>query len=222
MSSTGLSSWLGKNVNYNEAWRVQNQLARSIFDGNSSNTLLFLEHSPVYTVGRRFLENHLLKALGAPLVHTDRGGQVTYHGPGQLVCYPLILLSDTGLGPKSFVSVLEFCLIDVMQYLGIKAWTEEGLTGIWTVRGKVAAVGIKITKGVTTHGFALNINPDLIAFDSIIPCGIRGRDVTSLFALTGKVFDTENIRNLLTSALSFRLGIVWSERFVCSLDDLLK
>lgn len=218
MKLNGRTFWLGRDVDYTLAWDFQNQIASQRFDKLIPNALFFLEHSPVYTVGRRFSEKHLLNTLDAPLIHTDRGGQITYHGPGQLICYPIILLSETGLGPKLFVAALQFAIIDYLENIGIEAWTEKDMTGVWTSKGKVAAIGIKISRGVTTHGFALNINPDLSAFESIVPCGIEGRSVTSVEKLIGKTLETGNVCDFITTSLGIRLGIDWSDRSVTTID----
>ena len=123
MKFTGQSFWLGTNVEYVNAWGLQSNVVKGVLSKASPNTLLFLEHSAVYTVGRRFSENHLLGPLDAPLLHTDRGGQITYHGPGQLICYPIISLPEIGLGPKSFVKMLELSIIDTLKDLSVDAWT---------------------------------------------------------------------------------------------------
>lgn len=172
--------YLGAGVDYHEAWELQRRYAAERADGLRGDTLLLLEHAPVYTAGRRSLPEHVLAALMAPLVETDRGGQVTYHGPGQLVGYPIVGLADLGLGPKAYVRVLEAALVDTLAALGVQAHVEDGLTGVWTERGKIAAIGVRIMRGVTMHGFALNVTTDLSAYNPIVPCGIAGRPVTSI------------------------------------------
>ena len=222
MKFTGQSFWLGTNVEYVNAWGLQSNVVKGVLSKASPNTLLFLEHSAVYTVGRRFSENHLLGPLDAPLLHTDRGGQITYHGPGQLICYPIISLPEIGLGPKSFVKMLELSIIDTLKDLSVDAWTEEGLTGVWTSKGKIAAIGVKISRGITSHGFALNIDPDLKAYEPIIPCGILGRDITSIFSITGQITNTSQVCDLITKSISKWTGIDWGHRLDSSVETIQK
>ena len=147
--------------------------------------LLLLGHAPVYTAGRRSVPEDVLAQLDAPLVETDRGGQTTYHGPGQLVGYPIVSLAELGLGPKRYVEAVESALIAALAGYGVSAHREEGLTGVWTDAGKIAAIGVKVSRGVTMHGFALNVATDLRAYEAIVPCGIANRPVTSLHAFLG-------------------------------------
>ena len=213
MSRVGRVRWLGEGVDYRATWDLQRRLAAQRADGLVPDTLLLLEHSPVYTAGRRAVPEHLLAELGAPLVETDRGGQTTYHGPGQLVGYPIVSLRELGLGPREYVTALEGAIIDTLGAMGIQAWREDGLTAVWTAQGKVAAIGVKISRAVTLHGFALNVTTDLSAYDAIVPCGITGRSVVSVEsarASTGvAVPPMAHVRSLITDALAQRLGIAW-------------
>lgn len=178
-------------VDYRRAWALQTRLVTAVHDGRQPNTLLLLEHSPVYTRGRLAKPDHIrltraqLRAWGIEVVDTDRGGQVTYHGPGQLVAYPVVNLRDWG-GPLKYVRTLEQIIINVLADFGIAAGVEEGLTGVWVGRAKIAAIGVKISRGVAHHGFAINVNPDLARFGDIVPCGITDRPVTSMAQALGR------------------------------------
>ena len=209
MSRPGQVIWLGEGVDYRATWDLQWRLAAQRGDGLVPDTLLLLEHSPVYTAGRRAVPEHVLAELGAPLVETDRGGQTTYHGPGQLVGYPIVSLRELGLGPRGYVAALEGAIIDTLGAMGIKAWCEDGLTAVWTAQGKVAAIGVKISRGVTLHGFALNVTTDLSAYDAIVPCGITGRHVASMASPGLGIPSMNEVRHLITNALTRRLGIEW-------------
>lgn len=211
--------WMGTGVPYEDTLATQRRLAAARVDGVVPDMLLLLEHMPVYTAGRRSLQEHVLSELDAPLIETDRGGQTTFHGPGQLVGYPIIHLGDAVLGPKSYVNALEHALIDALASLGVKAWCEDGVTAVWTDQGKIAAIGVRVTRGVTMHGFALNIATDLRAFDAIVPCGIIDRPVTSLEAVTGRAPAMAAVREAITGALGVGLRIRWQP---ASLDDLLR
>ena len=174
-------------IPYREAWDWQVEIARQVREGLSPDTLLLLEHPHTYTRGRLTSDGDLLvdpttlAERGIDLVETDRGGLITYHGPGQLVAYPIIRLRGRG-GPHWYVRTLERVIIQSLADFGLAATTVEGLTGVWTADGqrKIAAIGVKIAGGVAYHGFAINVNPDLTMFDGIVPCGIIDRDVTSL------------------------------------------
>ena len=183
-------------MEYLQAWDLQVSLARAVHDGEQPNTLLLLEHSPVYTRGRLsrpeqvLLTPARLAELGIPVYEVDRGGQVTFHGPGQLVGYPVVNLRDWG-GPVRYIRALEQVIIKTLADFGIEAGLAEGLTGVWVGDAKIAAIGVKISRGVAYHGFAINVNTDLSYFDHIIPCGINDRTVTSLAKLLGELVDLE-------------------------------
>ena len=169
-------------VEYQKAWEVQRTIHQEVADGVRPNTLLLLEHPSVYTAGRR-TEDSERPTDGTPVIDVDRGGRITWHGPGQLVGYPIVKLQKpTEL--VGFVREIEGALIQVCADLGIAAVRVDGRSGVWIqdAQGdrKIAAIGIRVAKGVTMHGFALNVNPDLAAFRQIVPCGIADADVTSL------------------------------------------
>ena len=176
-------------VGYQEAWDWQVRIANGVRDGSQPETLLLLEHPHTYTRGRLapdsdlLLDEITLAARGITVVETDRGGLITYHGPGQLVAYPIIRLRGRG-GPHWYVRTLEQIIIAVLADFGVDATTVEARTGVWMADGqrKIAAIGVKIAGGVAYHGLAINVDPDLTMFDGIIPCGITDREVTSMAA----------------------------------------
>ena len=187
-------------VGYREAWDWQVRIADGVRNGTQPETLLLLEHPHTYTRGRLapdsdlLLDEATLAARGITLVETDRGGLITYHGPGQLVAYPIIRLRGRG-GPHWYVRTLERIIISVLSGFGLTATTVDGRTGVWTSDGqrKIAAIGVKIAGGVAYHGFAINVDPDLAMFDGIIPCGITDRAVTSMTAELGRAVDMETL-----------------------------
>jgi lipoyl(octanoyl) transferase len=169
-------------VEYQKAWESQRAIHQDVVDGKRPNTLLLLEHPSVFTAGRR-TDDSERPTDGTPVIDVDRGGRITWHGPGQLVGYPIVkLLKPTEL--VGFVREIEAGLIAVCSDLGLETQRIDGRSGVWVrdTQGdrKIAAIGIRVAKGVTMHGFALNVNPDLSAFKNIIPCGISDADVTSL------------------------------------------
>ncbi len=175
-------------VDYLSAWKLQKQIHQDVVNLQTENTLLLLEHPSVYTAGRRteILDRPLDET---PVIDVDRGGKITWHGPGQLVGYPIVKLKNS-TDVVGFVRELETALISVCAEFGIKADRYCERSGVW-VRDdksdrKIAAIGLRVAKGVTMHGFALNVNPDLSAYEKIIPCGISGAKVTSLSAELGR------------------------------------
>jgi lipoyl(octanoyl) transferase len=181
-------------VPYEEAWEMQRALHARRVAGESPDTMLLLEHPSVYTAGRR-TEPHERPFDGTPVIDVDRGGKITWHGPGQLVGYPIVALPDP-VDVVAYVRRLEGALIEVCAGFGLTAGRVEGRSGVWVAADepgagsrperKVAAIGIRVARGVTMHGFALNCDPDLSAFGSIVPCGIPDAGVTSLSAELGR------------------------------------
>ncbi len=167
-------------LSYEEAWALQRELAARRLAGEIPDTLLLLEHPSVYTAGRR-TERGERPVDGTPVLDVDRGGKITWHGPGQLVGYPIVALPDP-LDVVGHVRRIEAALIDASAELGVATTRVRGRSGVWTNDGrrKVAAIGIRVSRGVTQHGFALNCDADLTAFDRIVPCGIVDATVTSL------------------------------------------
>ena len=186
-------------MEYQEAWDFQRTIHEEVASGSRPNTLLLLEHPSVYTAGRR-TEDGERPADGTPVIDVDRGGRITWHGPGQLVGYPIVKLQKpTEL--VGFVREIEAALIRVCDDLGVATVQIEGRSGVWIQdeRGdrKIAAIGIRVAKGVTMHGFALNVNPDLTAFGQIVPCGIADADVTSLEIELGRSITIEEVVPLI-------------------------
>ncbi|MBN1092324.1 lipoyl(octanoyl) transferase LipB [Blastococcus sp. TML/M2B] len=181
-------------VPYEQAWEMQREVHARRVAGEGPDTLLLLEHPSVYTAGKR-TEAHERPADGTPVVDVDRGGKITWHGPGQLVGYPIVALPDP-VDVVAYVRRLEGALIDVCAGFGVTAGRVEGRSGVWLPADepgqgyrperKVAAIGIRVARGVTMHGFALNCDPDLGAFGAIVPCGIPDAGVTSLSAELGR------------------------------------
>jgi lipoyl(octanoyl) transferase len=186
-------------VDYQKAWDVQRTIHDEVASGLRPNTLLLLEHPSVYTAGRR-TDDAERPTDGTPVIDVDRGGRITWHGPGQLVGYPIVKLQNpTEL--VGFVREIEAALIMVCADLGISTVRIEGRSGVWVQdeKGdrKIAAIGIRVAKGVTMHGFALNVNPDLAAFRQIVPCGIADADVTSLEIELGRSIAIDEVAPLV-------------------------
>ena len=177
-------------VDYEEAWEMQRQLHAARVAGDGPDTLLLLEHPSVYTAGKR-TEPHERPFDGTPVIDVDRGGKITWHGPGQLVGYPIVALPDP-IDVVAYVRRLEGALIEVCAGLGLTAGRVEGRSGVWVAADghrperKVAAIGVRVARGVTMHGFALNCDPDMTAFGNMIPCGIPDAGVTSLSSELGR------------------------------------
>lgn len=206
------ATWLGRRA-YLATWRMQEAVAARVRAG-ALERLLLLEHDPVYTIGRRGSLDHLLaapadlRAMGATAYRVDRGGDITYHGPGQLVGYAIVRLGD---GPDlgAYVKSIEAALIDTLADEGVAAWTIAGKTGVWVAlpkgrEAKIAAIGVRVSRGVTTHGFALNVSTDLDAFGRILPCGFA-HEVASLARL-GVDASLVRVAERCALALSARLG----------------
>jgi lipoyl(octanoyl) transferase len=192
-------------VDYDKAWQLQRELADARVAGGQ-DTLLLLEHPPVYTAGRRTLPSERPSAADVPVVDTDRGGKITWHGPGQLVGYPIIGLAEP-LDVVNFVRRLEESLIKVCAGLGLQAGRVEGRSGVWVPADgarparKVGAIGIRVSRATTLHGFALNCDCDLSAFSSIVPCGIADAGVTSLTAELGRHVAVEEVIDRVAEAV---------------------
>ena len=173
-------------IDYRAALALQRDLHQRVVSGDLPALLLLLQHPHVYTLGRRgdetdiLASEHTLREINADVYHTDRGGEVTYHGPGQLVGYPILDLRAAGLGPLAYVRALERVIISTLAELGIPATAEGRPTGVWVNDAKIAAIGVRVSRGVTMHGFALNVNPDLSYFNHIVPCGMPDAGVTSI------------------------------------------
>lgn len=172
---------LGKS-HYNDAWELQKRLQSQRISGQIDDQLLLVEHFPVYTLGKNTPKEHLLtkESDNISIIQTDRGGDITFHGPGQLVGYPILDLNQYKRSISWYMRELEQLIIDVLKEYDINAGRKKGLTGVWVKGKKIAALGVRISKWVTMHGFSLNINPDLKYYQGIIPCGLTEYGVTSM------------------------------------------
>jgi lipoyl(octanoyl) transferase len=196
-------------VPYEEAWARQRELHAARVDGAGPDTLLLLEHPSVYTAGRR-TEPHERPFDGTPVIDVDRGGKITWHGPGQLVGYPIVALPDP-VDVVAHVRRLEGALIEVCADLGVATDRVEGRSGVWVAADppggagrpdrKIAAIGVRVARGVTMHGFALNCDPDLGAFGAIVPCGITDAGVTSLSAELGRGVTVTEVIDAVEAAM---------------------
>jgi lipoyl(octanoyl) transferase len=166
--------WMGRQ-SYEPVWQQLRERARAVADGSEGEIIFSCEHEPVYTTGKRGVDNRLNAKLPAPVVHSDRGGEMTFHGPGQLMLYPVINLRQRSLGVKQYVYLLEQSCIDLLRESGVHSKRKCGFPGVWTERGKIAALGVRVSKGVAFHGMALNVDVDVDArwFAAINPCGLQ-------------------------------------------------
>ncbi|MEX1272265.1 MAG: lipoyl(octanoyl) transferase LipB, partial [Acidimicrobiia bacterium] len=208
--------WLGR-LPYREAWDLQRAIHEGKHTGRTADDyLLLLEHPHTYTVGRNgdgsnlLVEPDALAGFDAELHHVDRGGDITYHGPGQLVGYPIVTLED----PKRivpFVRDIEQVLIDALAELGVDAWRESRLTGVWTAAGKVAAIGVRVARKTSMHGFALNLNADMSYFARMNPCGITDRPVANVSELLGRSLSIEETVEVLVPHFARVFGYLENE-----------
>jgi lipoyl(octanoyl) transferase len=212
------ASWLGS-VPYRQAWDLQAELVRELRDGGGHNTLLLLEHPHVFTMGKAAAPEHLLwdeaerGRRGVEVVWSDRGGEATYHGPGQLVGYPVLDLSRLEMSIPRYLELLERSLIDYLATLGIESEPgEPGFTGVWRQGEKLAAIGIKLNRSVVSHGFALNLTTDLSYFDGIVPCGHAERRPTSVEAVAGRRVPTSHAASAYARnfAATFGVELEWA------------
>ena len=203
--------WLGLQP-YQPVWELQKQLHAKRVVGEIPDVVLFVEHDHVYTFGKNADTNNLLdtKPRNAEIVQIDRGGEVTYHGPGQLVCYPIIDLHDYRMSVSWYMRLLKNVVIDCLKSYGIESGQKEGLTGVWVDDDKICAMGVRLSKWVTMHGFALNLNPDMAYFDGMIPCGIFEYGVTSLHELEIE-FELEIVLTNIINSFHFLLSKDLSE-----------
>jgi lipoyl(octanoyl) transferase len=194
-------------VPYLEAWELQRSLAADVAEGTRPDTMLLLEHTPVVTLGRRTEpgELHIPPAADVEIVETDRGGKSTYHGPGQLVCYPIFDLTRHGRDVKKYCRDLEEALIITLESCGLEGGRIEGLTGIWlqSPPRKIASIGIHISKWITTHGYALNVDLDPAPFtDWITACGIEDAQFTTIARELGRPVSVDEVRPHAAAALA--------------------
>jgi lipoyl(octanoyl) transferase len=207
--------WLGR-IDYQVALQIQEErLYRCLNDGKES--VILLEHEPVYTIGRLPDKSSLrvVAQLPHPLFETNRGGQATYHGPGQLVGYPILDLRQRGRDLHCYLRSLEDLLIDLLKEFGIYGDKVAGKTGVWVQDRKIASIGVGVRKWVTMHGFALNVASDLSGFQSIVPCGLPGVRMTSISTELATEVSLEIVREKLTPCLGKFLGVVDTTLKVC-------
>ena len=207
--------WLGR-IDYQVALQIQEErLYRCLNDGKES--VILLEHEPVYTIGRLPDKSSLrvVAQLPHPLFETNRGGQATYHGPGQLVGYPILDLRQRGRDLHCYLRSLEDLLIDLLKEFGIRGDKVAGKTGVWVQDRKIASIGVGVRKWVTMHGFALNVASDLSGFQSIVPCGLPGVRMTSISTELATEVSLEIVREKLTPRLGQFLGVVDMTLKVC-------
>ena len=205
-------------VDYSAAWSIQQQFHAERLVGSRPDTLMLLQHLPVYTAGRRTRLLHLhpevaLGDLGVPVVTVNRGGSVTYHGPGQLVAYPILALSGYARGAKAYVHMLEEVVIRTLQVWDIHGYRVEGAAGIWgrdrQGEAKVASIGARIDRGITLHGVALNVTNDLVPFSRIVPCGLEGCRMTSMAQITQTPVSVHVVAEELAKTFSTVFHVEW-------------
>lgn len=206
-----------KHIPYSEAWSRQTEIFNSVIEARKEgqpyeNRIIFCTHPHVYTIGKHgkqanmLISGEMLSRIGAEVFRIDRGGDITYHGPGQLVCYPIICLEDFKLGLKSYLHLLEEAVIRTCSHYGIKSGRVDGATGVWIDIGtprerKICAMGVRSSHFVTMHGLALNVNTDLKYFGYINPCGFTDKGVTSIEKETGTQVPMDEVRRILTDEL---------------------
>ena len=198
--------WLGR-ISYAEGLSIQEELVDSHLSGSGEDTVLLLEHEPVYTIGRTRDRSSLRdpKTLPYPVVETNRGGQATFHGPGQLVGYLILDLARYGKDLHFYLREIESFLIDFASNFGINAHRREGLTGVWTEQRKIASIGVGVRKWISMHGFGLNVTSDLSGYEAITPCGISDVVMSSLSLESEKDISVEDaaqsIQPFITASL---------------------
>lgn len=194
-------------IPYIKGYELQKQLLESRFLDEIPDTLLVLEHNPVITIGRHGkIENVLvsedhLKKLGIDLFYTDRGGDVTLHAPGQVVIYPIINLYERKIAIKRYIYILEEAMIQTSKDFGVNVNRDETRIGVWYENSKIGSIGVRVVKGISTHGLAFNVNIDLKNFNYIVPCGLQGVSVTSLSKLLNKQVDIEKVKESMVAKL---------------------
>ena len=186
-------------MSYNSAWDIQKNYHQKVLTGKEQDTLILVEHEPVYTLGKNANDNHLLQSASQEIevYRIERGGDITFHGPGQIVVYPILDLNRYVKSVSWYMRTLEKIIIDTLSDFKIKAELKDGLTGVWVGDEKIGAQGVRISRWVTMHGLALNVNTDLKYFDGIIPCGIFDYGVTSMEKLTGSKQDINKVKNTI-------------------------
>jgi lipoyl(octanoyl) transferase len=208
-------SWLGK-IDYQSAYDVQKRIMAEKLDGHSEDSLMLLEHPPTITIGKSgkvknlLVPREMLAAMGVSLFFTDRGGDITFHGPGQLVAYPIIDLKRRNKDIHRYISDLQEVMIETLADYGISARRDEKYVGVWVGDEKIGAIGVAIHRWVTMHGLALNINTDMTYFSLIEPCGIHDRGVTSM----EKLLNHTVLISAVAESLAYHFAKVFSARIV--------
>ena len=204
-------------IPYEDARRLQAEIASARNDDRIPDVLLLLEHPPVYTKGRRSTTDELpmgeywYRRQGIDVVETDRGGRVTYHGPGQLVGYPIVSLRPYRDDVHEYIRRMERAIIGALGDSGVEAKVVDGLTGVWTPeRRKIGSIGVHVSRGITTHGFAINVNNDLQPFEWIVPCGIDDCRMTSVTRELGATFDIDRFMDIVER----QFGIAYDRRML--------
>tara|TARA_B100001115_G_scaffold149911_1_gene119030 strand:- start:2779 stop:3429 length:651 start_codon:yes stop_codon:yes gene_type:complete len=194
---------LGK-MDYKPSWEFQKNFHKNVLVGKEADTLILVEHEPVFTLGKNANEDHLLdkSESDVKIFNVERGGDITFHGPGQLVGYPILNLNNFKKNISWFMRTLENILIECLKSYNIDAHQKKGLTGVWVGDAKIGAQGVKISRWVTMHGFSLNINTDLSFFNRIVPCGITDCQVTSMEKLLGAPQDIQDVKLKVVEAFN--------------------
>ncbi len=218
--------WLDlKLMPYAPAFDIQGQILQARIDGQLAPTIILQENLPVFTIGRSGSRGNILsssedlKRLGIEVLEVNRGGDVTYHGPGQLIVSPLLYLGDIGLNANQYMHRLEDVLIELLAHYDIHTCKKEGYPGVWLEEAKIAAVGIAVKHGFTFHGFSLNVNPDLNAFNLINPCGVCRMPVTSIRQVLGQPPPMAEIKALLKEVVEKTFAL---KTRIVSWPDLMK
>ncbi|MBC7261760.1 MAG: lipoyl(octanoyl) transferase LipB [Chloroflexi bacterium] len=213
---------------YERAWELQHRLVEARQKGQLDDILILLEHEPVITLGRTGDESHILasaeelREAGIAVHRVERGGDVTYHGPGQLVGYPILSLEAHHLGVSDFMHALEEVLIRTLHDFGLSAYRREGIIGVWVGESKIAALGARVERGVTYHGFALNVAPNLAHFALIIPCGLVNTSVTSMEHELGRPVPMPLVRHRVVENFGQVFGVPMDEITFAQLPFALK
>ena len=199
---------LGKLL-YKKTWNYQKDLLKKRSNNEINDTLILVEHEPVFTLGKNADENHILQNCpdNIKTYHIERGGDVTYHGPGQLVGYPIIDLRNYKKSISWYMRSLEQVIIDTLFDYNITANRKKGLTGVWCKNEKIAALGVRVSRWITMHGFSLNIDPNLNHYKSIIPCGIFEHGVTSMSGVLNKTVDYEHVKKTIIKKFLYQFSI---------------
>ena len=194
---------------YEEVWEYQKEMQQKRINNQIEDILILVEHPPVYTLGKNADQNHLLqnRSKSVEVFNVERGGDITFHGPGQLVCYPIIDLNNYKKSISWYMRILEQIIIDSLKTFDVVGQRIEGLTGVWVAEKKIAAQGVKISRWVTMHGFSLNVNPDLSFYDGIIPCGIFHYGVTSIEKLLGEKQNMGRVKEIVINSFNSHFQI---------------